>query len=321
MSFSLDTKNELAHIMPEKDCCRLAEVASFVRMCGIIRMNDFGGEGLVMSTENPAAARHYKTLLKDCFGVGANIVLGNKSFRKSGHIYDICVDDEAEAERVLREIGILVFNGTRDGMNDGLSDALLKTKCCRKACLRGLFLGAGTLSDPERGYHIEIVCGSEELAADVKRIFNSFIDIHAKTVERKQRFVVYIKDSEQIKDILTLMGAHRQLLKFENVRILKEMRNKANRLSNCDNANLDKLVQAAERQIIGIEKLLLNNELKKMPEELADLAELRLENPSASLSEIGEMMDPPMNKAGVYRRLKKLEKMAENYSNAAAKRL
>ncbi|MDR0424983.1 MAG: DNA-binding protein WhiA [Clostridiales Family XIII bacterium] len=310
MSFSSETKTELAHVMPDKGCCSIAEIAGFVRACGTIRLNEAGEACLVVSTENPAVARHYKTLLTACFGVSANMALGSKSFQKAGHSYGICVDEGGKAEMILRRIGILARVDGGDYINDGISEALLKTKCCRKACLRGLFLGAGTLSDPEKGYHIEIACGSVGMAADVKRIFNSFVDIHAKIVERKKRLVVYVKDSEQIKDILTLMGAHGQLLKFEDVRIMKEMRNKANRLSNCDNANLDKIVRTAERQIGEIAKLSGGCGLDGMPQELCSLAELRIANPSASLSEIGEMMDPPMDKACVYRRLKKLEKMA-----------
>jgi DNA-binding protein WhiA len=146
----------------------------------------------------------------------------------------------------------------RDGydcIDEGICDGLLKTKCCRKAYLRGAFLGAGTLNDPEKGYHLEIVCGSEALAADIRRLFNSFTDIHAKIASRRGRFAVYLKNAGCIADILNILGAHGQLLAFENVRIVKDLRNRTNRISNCDNANLDKSLRAAEahtRAIAGL---------------------------------------------------------------------
>jgi DNA-binding protein WhiA len=310
MSFSLDTKNELAHIKPERACCQLAEIAGFVRVGGTIRLAGGGEFELVLSTDNPAVARHYKELLKARSGADAGIMMKRKGFRKAGHTYELHVSDAAKAGRILRDTGAMFSSDGGDCLGDGMDFSLLKTKCCRKACLRGLFLGAGTLSNPDRGYHLEIACGSGLLAADIKRLFNSFAGIRAKAVRRKASHVVYIKDSEQIKDMLNILGAHRQLLIFENVRVLKEMRNLANRQANCDSANLDKTMQAAAKQISAINKINDGPAPDAMPGALGALARLRLANPNASLAELGEMMDPPMNKSGVYRRLKKIEEWA-----------
>jgi DNA-binding protein WhiA len=311
MSFSLDAKNELARIEPEKRCCQLAEIAGFIRVGGTVGLAGGGRLALTLATENPAVARHYKKLLREYFGTRANLFVGgNASFRKKRRLYELCMDESADAEHILRETGILL---TREGyscIDEGICDGFLKTKCCRKAYLRGVFLGAGTLSDPEKGYHLEIVCGSEALAADVKRLFNSFTDIRAKTALRKGRFVVYLKQSGQIADILNILGAHDRLFNFENVRIVKELRNRTNRISNCDNANLDKSLRAAEEQTGAILKLRDGAGLDALPDKLRVAAVLRLANPEASLSELGEMMDPPIKKSSVCRRLKAIEEIA-----------
>jgi DNA-binding protein WhiA len=201
----------------------------------------------------------------------------------------------------------------RDGydcIDEGICDGLLKTKCCRKAYLRGAFLGAGTLNDPEKGYHLEIVCGSETLAADIRRLFNSFTDIHAKIASRRGCFAVYLKNAGCIADILNILGAHGQLLAFENVRIVKDLRNRTNRISNCDNANLDKSLRAAEAGIGAIAELTVDAGLRALPEKLRAVALLRLAHPESSLSELGEMLDPPITKSSVHRRLKSLAEIA-----------
>ncbi|MDR1573385.1 MAG: DNA-binding protein WhiA [Clostridiales Family XIII bacterium] len=305
MSFASEVKNELARAMPEKPCCRLAELAGFIRIGGAVGLVGGGRLTLTLSTENPAVARHYKKLLRECFGTRASLFVGeHANFRKKGHLYELCMDDSADAEHILRETGIFL---TRDGygcIDAGICDEFLKTKCCRKAYLRGAFLGAGTLNDPEKGYHLEIVCGSETLAADVRRLFNSFTDIHAKVAFRRGRFAVYLKNAGAIADILNILGAHGQLLAFENIRIVKELRNRTNRINNCDNANLDKSLRAAEAQSRAIAGLCDGAGPDALPEKLRAAALLRLANPEASLAELGEMSDPPITKSSMHRRLK-----------------
>ncbi|MDR2355223.1 MAG: DNA-binding protein WhiA [Clostridiales Family XIII bacterium] len=311
MSFASETKNELARVMPEKQCCRPAEIAGFIRFGGVVGFAGSGRLTLTLSTENPAAARHYKKLLKEYFGARANLFVGGgANFRKKGHLYELCMEESADAEHILRETGILLTRENFSCLHEGICDELLKTKCCRKAYLRGAFLGAGTLSDPEKAYHLEIVCGSEPLAADLKRLFNSFTDIRAKIAFRRGRFAVYLKDAGHIADILNILGAHGQLLKFENVRIVKELRNRTNRLSNCDNANLDKSLRAAEARISAIAGLRDGAGLESLPEKLRAAALLRLAHPEASLSELGEMMNPPITKSSVHHRLRRIEEIA-----------
>ena len=310
MSFSMETKNELAHVMPEKKCCMLAEIAGFIRMCGSIRLAGGGKFRIVTTTENPAAARHYKKLIKDYFGIDAALEVGQGNTLKRGRAYILTIGPEDLSEQILRETGILMVKEGMNYISDGIYDGLIRTKCCRKACLRGIFLASGTITDPEKGYHLEFNCNSQILAGDVKKLINSFVDLHAKISVRKKNYAVYVKEAEQIIDILAIMGAQSQIFAFEDVRITKEIRNKANRINNCDNANIDKAVQAAEKQLGWIRKIQNTKGLRFLPDKLYDVAILRLDNPEATLQELADMMDPPMKKSGINNRFRKIEEIA-----------
>lgn len=310
MSFSLNTKNELARIEPEKKCCMLAEIAGFIRMCGSIRLAGGGKFHIIMTTENPAVARHYKKLIKDYFGTDAVLEVGQGNSLKKGRAYNLAIGPEDLSEQILRETGILMVKEGMNYISDGIYEGLIKTKCCRKACLRGIFLAAGTITDPEKAYHIEINCSSQILAGDVKKLINSFVDLHAKVSVRKKNYAVYVKEAEQVMDILAILGAHSQLFTFENVRITKEIRNKANRINNCDNANIDKAVKAAEKQILWIRRIEEKKGLRFLPDKLYEVAVLRLDHPEATLQELADMMDPPMKKSGINNRFRKIEELA-----------
>ncbi len=313
MSFSSDTKGELARIEPEKKCCMLAEIAGFIRVCGSVKLVGSGKMKLVLATENPAVARHYKKLIKDYFDVDAALEISEGSTLKKGRQYTLTLDDREgqKAEPILRETGILMI---REGMNyisDGIYGGLIRTKCCRKAYLRGAFLGAGTMSDPEKSYHIELVCSTEILAGDLRRLINSFVDLNARTVQRKKNYIVYVKEAEQIGDILNIMGAHQKFFDFEEIKMTKEMRNKANRLLNCDNANLDKTMNTAQRHLAAIDKIERLRGLTFLPDKLFDIAVLRKENPEATLQELADLSDPPLKKSGLNNRLRRIEELAE----------
>lgn len=311
MSFSLDTKNELARIEPEKKCCMLAEIAGFIRMCGSIRLAGGGKFRIIMTTENPAAARHYKKLIKDYFGIDTALEVGRGNSLKKGHAYSLTIGPEDLSEQILRETGILMVKEGMNYISDGIYEGLIKTKCCRKACLRGMFLAAGTITDPEKAYHIEFNCSSQVLAGDVKKLINSFVDLHAKISARKKNYAVYVKEAEQIIDILAIMGAHSQIFAFEDVRITKEIRNKANRINNCDNANIDKAVKAAEKQLSWIHRIEEKKGLGCLPEKLYEVAMLRLDNPEATLQELADMLDPPLKKSGLNNRFRKIQELAD----------
>ncbi len=310
MSFSATTKNEISRMEAEKKCCMLAEIAGFIRMCGTIKLSGGGKLNVMLLTENPAVARHFKKLIKEYFRSNAGLVIAKTNILKKSHYYELMISADMNAEQILRETGILMVKEGCNYISDGIYADLIKTKCCRKSYLRGVFLGAGTISDPEKAYHLEIVCNSETLGNDVKKLINSF-GLHSKSVIRKNSHVVYLKEAEQITDFLNILGAHGQLLDFENVRIVKEMRNKTNRISNCDSANLDKTINASVKQIENIRLIDEARGLNSLPEKFREAALLRLENPEASLIELSEMMDPPIGKSGINHRFKKIEEIAE----------
>lgn len=313
MSFSLEVKNELSRIEPEKKCCQLAELAGFIRSCGSIKLVGGGKMKIVLTTENPAIARHYKKLIKDYFDVEASMEIGQSSSFKKNKQYIISLDDRnnQKAEPILRETAILMI---REGMNyfsDGIYQAHIKTKCCRKAYLRGLFLGSGTITSPQKSYHIEYICATETLANDIKKLINTFVDLHPKQTFRNKNYIVYIKEAEQVGDMLNIMGAHNQYFALEDIRMMKEARNKANRISNCDNANMDKTLDAAQRQLAAINKIKEKKGLDILPDKLKEVAILRLENPEATLTELAKLVDPPMKKSGLNNRIRKIEEISE----------
>ena len=312
MSFSADIKNELARIETDKKCCMLAEIAGFIRMCGAVKLSGGGRLDLKLATENPAIARLYMKRIKSYYGVGADLQIGQSTLMKHGHVYELTIGTEANAEQILRETGILRVKEGCNYFPEDISADLVKTKCCRKGYLRGAFIGAGTISDPEKGYHLELVCSSELLANDLKRLINGF-GLKSKVFARKKNYVVYLKESEQISDFLALLGAHNHLLEFENVRIVKELRNKTNRIVNCENANLDKTINSAGRQIANIRLIDSRRGIASLPDKLLEVAKLRLENPEASLTELAELVEPPLKKSGINHRFKKIEEIAAKF--------
>lgn len=312
MSFATETKNELSRVVTEKKCCQLAEIAGFVRVAGSLGMTfQPGGSKFTISiaTDNPAVARHYKRMLEEYFKVETEIEVGEAQGPKKGHSYIISIGKE-KGEQVLREVGILLVREGNNYISDGIYGDLIRSKCCKKAYLRGVFMGAGTMTDPNKGYHLEFVCASKILAADLKKMINSFVDLNVKTVKRKEKHIVYMKSGEYICDTLSLMGADSQRLEFENVRLKKELLNETVRLTNCDNANTDRTLDASQHQIENIKKIAELKGLESLPEKLRVAAELRLEYPEASLTQLGELMDPPMKKSGINNRLRKIEEIA-----------
>ncbi|MGP1569679.1 MAG: DNA-binding protein WhiA [Eubacteriales bacterium] len=313
MSFSVDTKNELSRLNVEKKCCMLAEIAGFIRFCGAIRLAGLGRFEVVMSTENLAILRHYKALIKEYFDLETKVNHTQGSGIKKASAYELRITSENGSEQVLREIGILMVREGSNFISDGIYDALIKTKCCRRAYLRGAFLGAGTISEPEKGYHFEILCNTEKLAVDMAKLLNAFSAINAKIVARSKRYGVYLKDAEQIADVLKIMGVSAQLFKLEDIRLLKQIKNQSNRMRNCDTANVEKTVSTAEKQIKAIKRLIKTGMFEKLDKKLVEIATVRMENPYVSLAELGNLVEPPLKKSGVNHRLKKLESIAETY--------
>ena len=187
---------------------------------------------------------------------------------------------------------------------------ILQRNCCKRAFIRGAFLTSGSISDPQKGYHFEIVCPDEEKAQQLQEIIRSF-HIDAKIVLRKKSYVVYVKEGAQIVDILAVMEANVALMDLENIRILKEMRNSVNRKVNCETANINKTVNAAVKQVEDIRLIERKAGFESLSECLGEIARLRLQYPEATLKELGMMLNPQVGKSGVNHRLKKLSMIAE----------
>ena len=183
-------------------------------------------------------------------------------------------------------------------------------QCCRRAFLRGAFLGAGSITSPDKSYHFEIVAGEEHLRKTLCRLLEK-ADLPVHTFQRKGQTVVYLKSAQQIADVLALMGASSSVLELENIRITRQMRAGANRASNCDEHNSEKMLNAADRQIEAIKLISIQRGLYTLPPALQEIARLRLENTSLSLTELGQMMDPPVGKSGVNHRMRRIMDVAK----------
>lgn len=312
MAFSSEMKKELALVQPEKDCCTLAELTGFVRIKGTIMLAGGGRMGVVLSSDDPAVIRKLKRMITDRFEADTRIEVVQGSTLKKKKSYRLIFNDPAKGEQMLVETKLLMVTEEGKVLTDGIDQSILQKRCCRRACLRGLFMAAGSISDPKSGYHLEIVCSSEKTAADVRRLMNTF-SLGAHTVKRKNSYVVYLKNSEHIVDFMNVTGAHRHLLDFENVRIKKSVRNETNRIMNCENANVDKQLDAAEKQLEDIRTILDNEGYEKLTRRLRDAVDLRIRYPELSLRELAEKADPPVTKSGLNHRYQKLALIAEEY--------
>lgn len=307
MSFSSKTKNELARKTSEDKCCQLAELSGLMHVSGSIQLAGNQQINVKITTENPAVARLVFTLFKKSLGIQTEVMAKKHKVLKKGYTYMIVLNDAAS---ILRKFEILSEDKTLMGINHQVPVNLLKEECCKRAYLRGVFLGGGSVSDPEKTYHLEFVTHDYDYAESLKDTINTY-GLNAKVIQRKNNFIVYLKEGDQIVDMLNIIGAHNALLNLENVRIVKDVRNKVNRLVNCETANLNKTVDAALRQIKNIEYILETVGLGYLPDNLRQIAELRIEHTESSLAELGQMLEPPVGKSGVNHRLRKIEKLAE----------
>jgi len=310
MSFSSDVKEELSRQMSTARHCRIAEIAAIVSMCGQVSIS--GGErySLKIQTENLSVARKYFTLLKKTFNIDTEVSIKQNTYLKKARTYLVMVKNHEDTIRILQAARLI---GQDREIRENLSvhdNLVIQKSCCKRAFIRGAFLASGSISNPRKSYHFEIACAAKEKAEQLRSIINSF-GMDAKIVQRKKYHVVYIKEGDQIVDILNVMEAHVALMKLENVRILKEMRNSVNRKVNCETANLNKTVNAAVKQIEDIRYIQARAGFESLGEELADTARLRLEYPEASLKELGMMLTPQVGKSGVNHRLRKISSLAE----------
>lgn len=305
MSFSYDLKTELSTVIDPPRHCRIAELSAILWFLGTVRKEE-GKTGVLCYAENSLPLLAASELCRKLYGstaVSENCKgsAGNRNFR-------LWIPSAEEITKALKTIVL------PDGSLMPESRTLTQKSCCKRAFLRGAFLSAGTISDPERSYHIEINCRTEEQAEALTGVLES-LHIPARTVKRGRYISVYNKDSEQISDILGLMGARVSLLELENKRILRSMRGAVNRKVNCETANINKTATASARQIEDIRFILEHARPGTLSVQLDEVARIRVEYPEATLQELGEMLDPPVGKSGINHRLRKLSRIAEDLRN------
>ncbi|MBP3544004.1 MAG: DNA-binding protein WhiA [Lachnospiraceae bacterium] len=311
MSFSSEVKDELSRQMPTARHCQIAETAAIISLCGRILISSEDKYCIKIHTENIAVARKYFMLLKKTFQINTEVSIRQNAYLKKGRTYTITIREHEDAMRVLKAARLIDENQEIGENLSVVGNLVVQQLCCKRAFIRGAFLATGSVSDPEKSYHFEIVCATMEKAKQLQEIMAAF-DIEAKIIQRKKYFVVYIKEGSQIVDILNVMEAHIALMNLENVRILKEMRNSVNRKVNCETANINKTVSAAVKQLEDIIYIRDTVGFGILPEGLEEIALKRLEQPEATLKELGAMLNPPVGKSGVNHRLRKLSLIAEN---------
>lgn len=311
MSFSGKVKEELSRKPGGARHCELAETAALIGICGRVQISAKDRCRLVIHTENAAVARKYFTLVEKSFNIEVDVSVRRNTAYRNSRVYTVAVLGHSDSVRILKAVRLMDARGVLCENMSAANSLLIQRECCRRAFIRGAFLAAGSLSDPEKFYHFEIVCASFERAKQLADMIRTFA-IDARTVRRKNSYVVYIKEGSQIVDILNVMGAHVSLMDLENVRILKDMRNAVNRKVNCETANIQKTVSASVRQIEDIRYIIEQKGFDRLPRGLREIAELRLDHPEATLKELGEMFDPPVGKSGVNHRLRRLGEIADD---------
>ena len=274
MSFSSDVKAELARQHSKSRHCQIAELSAMIMQEGRISMQPLS---LSFETENPILLEKYATLMKRAFQIDVEQPLESQDCKK---------------------------------IIEAIQELYLEKTCCKRAFIRGAFMASGSMTDPNKSYHFEIVCRTPEQASRLQELMREF-ETEPKVVERKNYYVVYLKEGSQIVDMLNVMEAYVSLMNLENVRILKEMRNSVNRQVNCETANISKTVNAAVKQISDIELIRDTEGLDSLPMPLREMAMIRLEHPEAPLKDLGKFMDPPVGKSGINHRLRKLASVAD----------
>lgn len=305
MSFASEIKKELTTIESDP-CCAQAELAALIRMNGVISFSQ-RAYTLDVQTENAAIARRIYTLIKEKYTMPLELLVRKKMKLKKNNVYIVRLKDKVQ--EMLKDLEILQgpyqFSKT-------IPNVYLEKECCRRAYLRGAFLAGGSINNPETSsYHLEIFNIYEEHNHALCELLNQF-GLNARELERKNGYITYMKEAERITAFLSIIGAYNALFKFEDVRIVRDMRNSVNRLVNCETANLNKTIGAAFRQIENIKFIDQSVGLQALPEKLREIAIARVEHSDVSLKELGELIPSgKISKSGVNHRLKKIDEFAD----------
>lgn len=313
MSFSQDVKKELGGRISSSMHCRLAEILAILLCNAVVVTDSSGSPQILLRAGDTTVTRKFFTLCKKTFNIDVDVLPAMEDQPIAGsRMYEAVMFSQSDSRAVLSAVRILDESGGLRSARDGINQVITKNSCCKRAFLRDTFLCIGSMSDPGKAYHLEFVCDEEAFAGGLCGILKS-LGINGKRVVRGHSEVVYIKESAEISELLALMEAPVALMQMENERIVREMRGNVNRRVNCEAANISRTVDAATRQIEDIRFLEEHGYLSELPESLREIAMLRLQNPDATLTELGELLDPPVGKSGVNHRLRRLQMVVEKY--------
>lgn len=305
MSFASETKKELTQLEVHLEHAK-AELAALIRMNGTVSL--FNRQFILnVQTENAAIARRMYILLKRHYDVESELLVRKKMKLKKNNVYIVRL--KYGTKEILEDLEIM--NGLL--FSSHVSEVIMNNEQKMRSYLRGAFLAGGSVNNPETSrYHLEIYSNYEEHNDDICQMMNAF-QLNARKIERRNGYMTYLKEAEKIADFLALIGAANAMMKFEDVRIVRDMRNSVNRLVNCENANINKVVHAASKQLEEIQLIDEQLGLDKLPDKLQEIARSRLENPDISLKELGESLPSgSISKSGVNHRLRKLSQIAES---------
>jgi len=297
VSFSAGAKAELCRALPQKRCCALAECFGIALFC-----NSFGPEGIRIITESRELAWNLPKLFKRAFDVEFDVF---PSLEAPGKLI-FQISDPEKIDYIMESFGF----SREDTVSLHLNLGVVEDECCKAAFLRGAFLAGGSVTDPVKGYHMELTTTHQSVARECFALVQEVMGFAPKTARRSGTQVLYLKQSEQISDFLTYLGAHVAAMGIMEARLEKELNNKVNRRCNCDDANISKVVEAAQEQLAAIRILQEAGMLENLPEKLKQAAYARLEHEAASLSELAAMMNPPITKPAMNNRMKKLMLLA-----------
>ena len=303
MSFSGEVKEELAKLENDARHCQIAELAALLIYSGAVRTDEQGEKTIAVFPDAPLVASRCAMLLE-------KLHLTEMCAAQGAETNDCLTLEKNDSDVIKKTLRTIKYKAADSLVNP----LVMRSLCCKRACLRGAFLSIGSMSNPEKGYHLEFVCSDAKQAEQLVELLRIY-EIHAKVVARKKYQVVYIKESAEIVELLNVIGAHISLMNLENLRILKDMRNSINRKVNCETANISKTVNAAAKQIDDIQYIKEHYGFDNLADSLRQVAQLRLGYPDATLKELGQYLTPTVGKSGVNHRLRKLSELAQSLRN------
>lgn len=297
-SFSASAKAEICRILPQEKCCALAECFGILLFC-----NSFQADNIKIITESPEFAKLLPKLFQKAFGCRFDQ-------QPEGAIVGKSVFQITAPEKIAHIMEAYGFN-KEDTWALHINLPVLEDDCCKASFFRGAFLAGGSVTDPVKGYHLELGTTHSFVARECYTLIQEILSFYPKTTARSGSYILYLKQNEQISDFLTYLGATMAALGIIEAKLEKELNNRVNRRCNCDDANITKVVDAAQEQLAAIRSLEKAGLLSQLPQKLRQAAEARQENPEASLAELAKLMEPPISKPAMNHRLKKLIEIAK----------